>query len=357
MFARRLILSLAFARPPQQHSRQYSGTPTTNYSYPPPPQGTPPANGGYAVPRPPSNPPAVSPQPTLPGYTSTQFPPPPSSASPPSLDQEKIKLQNEAAHEHNATIETQSTSSSLAMPHGIPAAGQFVGAYSATQDDVGTFNGGSYRISHRDTNSILTIQLAKLAPFIAKPGAMIAMSHGMGLRGSISISLKKLLAGGDMSISQYTGPGELLLAPPVLGDIIVHRVTDDKWKMSRDAFLAHTAGVSHKHETQGLTQAVFSGEGLFVYTIKGEGLIWMQSFGAIVRKDIAEGEIYYVDNGHLVAWNCEYKITRIASGGLLSSFSSGEGVVCKFTGPGTVYLQTRNVNAFATQMKISTASG
>lgn len=72
---------------------------------------------------------------------------------------------------------------------------------------------------------------------------------------------------------------------------------------------------------------------------------------------LVEGEAYFIDNGHLVAWNCKYEIERVASGGLVSSFSSGEGLGCKFKGPGTVYLQTRNLNAFATQMKISTASG
>lgn len=53
---------------------------------------------------------------------------------------------------------------------GAPSAAHFVGV-SATQDDVGTFNGGSYRISHRDSNTILTLQLAKLCPLHAKPGA------------------------------------------------------------------------------------------------------------------------------------------------------------------------------------------
>jgi hypothetical protein len=43
----------------------------------------------------------------------------------------------------------------------------------ATQDDVGTFNGGSYRVSHRDTNTILTLQLAMGCPVIAKPGTRI----------------------------------------------------------------------------------------------------------------------------------------------------------------------------------------
>lgn len=57
------------------------------------------------------------------------------------------------------------------MPGGAPAAAHFVGAV-ATQDDVGTFNGGSYRISHRDTNTILTIQLAIGCPIQAKPGSL-----------------------------------------------------------------------------------------------------------------------------------------------------------------------------------------
>jgi hypothetical protein len=61
------------------------------------------------------------------------------------------------------------TSQSVNLYAGAPEAGHFVGA-SATQDDVGTFNGGSYRISHRDTNSIVTLQLAYGCPLTVKPG-------------------------------------------------------------------------------------------------------------------------------------------------------------------------------------------
>jgi hypothetical protein len=55
-----------------------------------------------------------------------------------------------------------------------------------------------------------------------------------------------------------------------------------------------------------------------------------------------EGEKYIVDNGHLVAWNTKYVLERVASGGIVSGLAAGEGLVCKFTGPGTVFLQTRN---------------
>ena len=80
------------------------------------------------------------------------------------------------------------------MPGGAPPQGHFQGA-SATIDDVGTFNGGSYRISHRDSNTIVTIQLAVGCPLTAKPGAMIAMSPTMTLKGDFKFSMKKALIG------------------------------------------------------------------------------------------------------------------------------------------------------------------
>ncbi|KAJ5922196.1 hypothetical protein N7516_009899 [Penicillium verrucosum] len=331
---------------------QTSFTPPNQPYFAQPPRQTPPLNGGYPV----------SPPPNQQGYSNGGYPAPPS-ASPPPRDQ--IAERNQAALLQNQSLGRLSISSQTPppvtmekIPGGAPAYGKFVGAQSHNADDVGTFNGGSYRISHRDTNSILTVQLAMGCPLTVRPGAMISMSPTITLRGSISFTLKKFLIGGSMTMSHYTGPGELLLAPPMLGDIIVHDINaGDKWNVGRDSFLAHTAGVHHEYKAQTLSKGFFSGEGFFIYEFTGQGLFWLQSFGAIIKKDLVEGEAYFIDNGHLVAWNCKYEIERVASGGLVSSFSSGEGLGCKFKGPGTVYLQTRNLNAFATQMKISTASG
>jgi len=239
---------------------------------------------------------------------------------------------------------------------GAPPAGHFIGAVSTSQDDVGTFNGGSYRISHRDTNSILTLQLAFGCPLVAKPGAMIAMSPTMTLRGAVKITMKNILAGGHINHSTFTGPGELLLAPPSLGDITNIRLSgDEQWSVGKDAFLACTQGVVKDFKRQGIGKAMFSGEGLFVYKMSGTGIMWISSLGAIIRKDLLENEKYIVDNGHLVAWNTKYVLERIASGGIVSGLSSGEGLVCKFTGPGTVFLQTRNPASFAAWMASQTA--
>lgn len=231
------------------------------------------------------------------------------------------------------------------------APGQFTGAKDTNADDVGTFNGGSYRVSHRTTNSILTLQLAMGCPVTAKPGVMISMSHSITVKGAFKFSMKKMLIGGEMAHSTFTGPGEVLFAPPALGDIHLLRLDgSEMWNVGKDAFMVCTQGVVKEYKSQSFSKAMFSGEGLFVYKISGTGILWMSSFGAIIRKDLVEGERYVVDNGHLVAWTAKYVIERVASGGIISGMSSGEGLACKFTGPGTIYMQTRNPAAFSAFM-------
>lgn len=63
------------------------------------------------------------------------------------------------------------------MPGGAPAYGEFTGARGTNQDDTGVFNGGSFRISHRDTNSVLTIQLAMGCPLTIRPSKLFP-THG-----------------------------------------------------------------------------------------------------------------------------------------------------------------------------------
>lgn len=121
-----------------------------------------------------------------------------------------------------------------------------------------------------------------------KPGAMIAMTPTITLKGQVKFSMKKLIAGGEMTHSTYTGPGELLLAPSSLGDITNIRLGgNEQWSVGRDAFLACTQGIVKEYKRQGIGKAMFSGEGLFVYKISGVGLLWITSLGAIIRKDVS----------------------------------------------------------------------
>jgi len=114
------------------------------------------------------------------------------------------------------------------------------------------------------------------------------MSPTITLKGSVKFSLKKVIASGQMSKSTYTGPGELLLAPSSIGDITIIKLGGhETWSVGKDAFLACTQGIVTEYKSQGIGKAIFSGEGLFVYKISGQGILWVTSFGAIIRKDVS----------------------------------------------------------------------
>ena len=89
-------------------------------------------------------------------------------------------------------------------------------------DTVGQFNGGYYKIDHHDTNTVLWVTLQPNAPFYAQPGAMVAMSPEITLKGKLKFSFKKMFTGDKMSISTYTGPGEVLLAPPIWWELVTY---------------------------------------------------------------------------------------------------------------------------------------
>ena len=117
---------------------------------------------------------------------------------------------------------------------------------------------------------------------------MIAMSPSVSVKGAIKFSMKKLVTGSEITSSEYRGPGEVLFAPPFLGDITTLRLSGkEEWKVGKDAFMAATVGVTKDIKRQGISKAVFSGEGLFTYHIKGQGIMWIASFGAILRKDVS----------------------------------------------------------------------
>lgn len=189
----------------------------------------------------------------------------------------------------------------------------------------------------------------------AESGAMIAMSDTLDVEGKMEggffKALGRKLAGESFffqTLAARRGPGEVLLAHGLPGEL--HPITLDgqtNYIIQKDGFFAATEGVEISTKMQNLMKGLFSGEGFFVLKASGAGTLFVSSYGAIHPIDLAEGEEVIIDNGHLVAWpeGVEYKIQKAASG-WISSLTSGEGLVCRFRGPGRVLIQTRNPGAF-----------
>jgi uncharacterized protein (AIM24 family) len=100
-------------------------------------------------------------------------------------------------------------------------------------------------------------------------------------------------------------------------------------------------------QMQSLSRGLLGGEGFFILKVSGKGTLLLNSFGAIHKIELKPDQEYIVDNSHLVAWSgtTSYNIERAASG-WVASFTSGEGFVCRFRGPGVVYIQSRNPGGF-----------
>ncbi|MDR1607629.1 MAG: TIGR00266 family protein [Deltaproteobacteria bacterium] len=217
-----------------------------------------------------------------------------------------------------------------------------------------------YEIIHGEAFPLIRYNLAQGEKLKAESDAMVAMSATIdvtgGTEGGILRGLTRMLAG-EKFFFQYLeakrGPGEALLAHSQPGGIMDVEL-DGTYGLiiQKDGFLAATEGVNVNTTMQSLGRGLFSGEGFFILKVTGQGVVFVSSYGAIHPIEVPAGEQVIIDNGHLVAWPdyMPYSLEK-ASNGWFSSFKSGECLVCRFTGPGVVLIQTRNPSGFSGWLK------
>ncbi|OPH52104.1 TIGR00266 family protein [Paenibacillus ferrarius] len=217
-----------------------------------------------------------------------------------------------------------------------------------------------HEILYKGAFPMLKVQLEQGENIKAESGAMVSMSPNVELKGTVDggimRGLGRMLSGEKFFFQELTpsrGPGEVLLAPAVIGDIEAVEL-DGSYKLlvQKDGFLAGTSGIQVNTKMQNLMSGFMSGEGFFIVEISGKGTVFLSSYGAIHAINLGPGEEVIIDNGHLVAWPdyTQYKIEKAAKG-WLSSITSGEGVVCRFRGEGVVLIQTRNPQSFGGWLK------
>ncbi len=224
-----------------------------------------------------------------------------------------------------------------------------------------------FDVVHPGSNAMVVVKLLQGESVKAEAGAMVAKSEGITIEGKmeggLGKALKRFALGGEQFFFQTmraeAGPGEVLIAPSIPGDIKVLDMTGGQdYFLQGGTFLAAIGDINIDTKVQKVSQAMFSGEGLFVLHCTGNGTVAASAFGAVYEIDIPEGQDYIVDNGHLVAWtgDTSYRIEKAAKG-WVHTITSGEGLVCRFTGPGKVWLQTRNPQAFGAWIRSFVPSG
>ncbi|WP_129114494.1 TIGR00266 family protein [Halegenticoccus tardaugens] len=220
-----------------------------------------------------------------------------------------------------------------------------------------------HEIDYRPSYALLTVSLDADEAIRSEAGAMVSHSDGIEIEtnasGGLLGSLKRNVLGGE-SFFQNTfsarEPGHVTLAPALPGDIVHHRLDDETLFVQSGSYLAADPRIDVDTKFGG-GRTFFGGEGLFLLKLSGTGPTFLSSYGAVHEVDLDAGERYAVDTGHVVAFEerTSFDVRRV--GGLKSTLFSGEGLVCEFTGPGRLWLQSRSPDAFLSWLVPQLPSG
>ena len=222
-----------------------------------------------------------------------------------------------------------------------------------------------HRILYKPSYAMMHVQLEPGERIIAEAGSMVGMSpnmtvktglasaHGSGVGfigglisfvwGFFGALIRKALGGESFFMNTFEpagGPGEVYLAPAMVGDAVNMRLDNQTLMVRGASFLAATPDITIRTRFAGFW-GFLSGEGLFLLECSGTGDLWLNSYGMIEEREM-DGR-YVVDTGHLVAFDTTLRYHVKSVGGLKSTLLSGEGLVIELVGQGRVLVQTRSV--------------
>lgn len=208
---------------------------------------------------------------------------------------------------------------------------------------------------HQPGNTAAKIKLLAGETVTVEGGAMIAMSANLSVetttykknKGGTMNALKRLFAGESLFFNHFTAnqqEGEVWLGAALAGDMMTYELDNDTLIVQAGSFVACEQDVTMDTSWQGFKNFL-SGESLFWLKVGGKGKVVLNSFGGIYPVEV-NGE-YIVDTGHIVAFSesLNFSLSKVG-GSWLNSFLSGEGVVCRFKGRGTVWCQSHNPTSF-----------
>jgi uncharacterized protein (TIGR00266 family) len=214
-----------------------------------------------------------------------------------------------------------------------------------------------FDLKYRPAHSLAVVHLEAGETIRAEASAMIGMSANIRVqtsgpmdraRGGLLGGLRRAVLGGETFFTNTftaTGaPGEVMLAPSLTGDMVVHPLAGGDLFIQGSSYVAAPDSVRLDTRWQGF-KGFLSGETMFFLHATGQGPVLVNAFGAIETIDL-DGELI-VDTGHLVAFTggIDYEVAT-ATRGLIASWLSGEGLVLRVFGRGRLYVQSRNPAEF-----------
>ncbi|WP_024750197.1 TIGR00266 family protein [Crocosphaera subtropica] len=206
------------------------------------------------------------------------------------------------------------------------------------------------KILNERESSIARILLKQDELLITQAGTLLAMRGNLTINTSFRRSrsvakgnaqIDRTMATESLFLTEFRAMGdknEVWLAPSMMGNIIIHNITNYKLIVVASAYLACTG-------TMGLFFGVpeiklpYNNQSLTLLSITGNGQVLLNGLGAIYTIDVA-GD-YWVNIDNLVAFenSLKYEIVQGQSKGLSNWWRKPQ-LFMKVTGEGKLYCQT-----------------
>lgn len=213
-------------------------------------------------------------------------------------------------------------------------------------------------ILYQPSYSLAVVRMEPGQEIQAEAGAMVSMSSNVELetemKGGFFGALGRSVLGGESFFTSkyqaHGGPGEVTLAPTLPGDIGSLELQGETFYLKSGAYLAADDDLTID-STWGGARGFFGSGGFFLLKVQGSGGLLFTAYGALHQRELAPGERFMVDTGHVVGFTDGMRFdVRKAGKGWFSTVASGEGLVCEFTGPGRLYMQTRSEESLVNWM-------
>jgi len=160
-------------------------------------------------------------------------------------------------------------------------------------------------------------------------------------------------SGEPCCFNMFSGGGKVTFGFDTPGDMLAFGVSPGQgWLLTTGAFIAGTENLVVSSKFGGCYACCCAEEGPFLTTVNvdkdkgGNGVFLAGSYGMLERHDIPQGKIFYSRAGTFFATHND-GILDVGQIGGICNFCFGAGwksIVLKFTGPCTVYTQSRNPN-------------
>jgi len=210
----------------------------------------------------------------------------------------------------------------------------------------------SFEIVGSEFSQVLEIQVSPQEVVTAEPGTMLYMSPGMGMGADIGgcgqgckrcccagESLFRLHLENNSSTIQKVGLTPKFPAKIVPVDLRKH----DGLVFNRGAFLA-ALGKNWRVDIRRVSSTgvcCFGGQGLFMNTLHGDGMVFLNAGGTVMTKMLAPGEEIVVDNHGVLAFERTVTLGIRRTGGCMVCCCAGQGLFnAVLTGPGFVMVHT-----------------